>query len=162
MKNKHNQLSIFIIHVIIVEVKKIFPDKQDLSPSLRCLKISCLEQRKEVLLEELEPLGLCDVLLEEGAIKILHHDNIIEIDKREKQIKYLLDHIKENKNDCFQAFLYTLQKENYEVICKELERPVSKVVATGMFKCVNNLASKNGFRFQKPLVSQTKNNFLKY
>lgn len=104
-------------------------DKQDLSPSLRCLKISCLEQRKEVLLEELEPLGLCDVLLEEGAIKILHHDKIMEIDKREKQIKYLLDHIKENKTDCFQAFLYTLQKENYEVICKELERPVSKVVA---------------------------------
>lgn len=118
---------------LIQEMKKrsadMRRDKQDLSPSLRCLKISCLEQRREVLLEELEPLGLCDVLLEEGAIKILHHDKIMEIDKREKQIKYLLDYIKENKNDCFQAFLYTLQKENYEVICKELERPVSKVEA---------------------------------
>lgn len=105
-----------------------------MSASLRCLKISCLKQRREVLLEELEPLGLCDVLLEEGAIKIINHDKIMEIDQREEQIKYLLDTIKENKNDCFQAFLYTLQKEKYEVICRELERPVSKVVAAGMFK----------------------------
>lgn len=135
-----------------------------MSPRLRCLKISCLKQHKEVLLEELEPLGLCDILLEQGAIEILHHDKIMEIDQREKQIEYLLDTIIENKNDCFQAFLYTLQKENYEVICKELERPESKVVAAGMFK-LNVLTIwllKNGFRFQKSLVSQTRNNFLKY
>lgn len=100
-------------------------------PRLRCLSITCLQEHKEVLQDELEPLNFCDFLLEESAIEILVHDRITETNQRQKQIKYLLETIEENNHDCFHFFLYILQKEEYSYILEELESSVSEALAMG-------------------------------
>lgn len=45
---------------------------------LKRLSPSCLHEQKEFLLDELEPIDLCDLLLEEKAIEIMTHDKITE------------------------------------------------------------------------------------
>lgn len=83
--------------------------------------------------DELEPLELCDLLFEERALKILDHDKITENNQRQKQIKHLLETVKENKNDCFHFFLYILQKEEYMSALEKLKKPCSKHIRSGKF-----------------------------
>lgn len=104
-----------------------------MSPKLRGLEITCLQEHREVLHNELDPLYLCDLLFEERAITILAHDKITEVKQRQKQIKYLLRTVVENKNDCFYFFLYILQREEYEYIREKLEKPASRAENVGMF-----------------------------
>lgn len=59
-----------------------------MSPRLRGLRITCLQEHSELLHNELEPLYLCDLLFEERAITILAHDKITEVKQRQKQISY--------------------------------------------------------------------------
>lgn len=101
--------------------------KPKLPTSLQRLDISCLQEHKKVLHDELDPFDHSDLLFEERAIEIIAHDQITESDLRNKQIEYLLKTIEENKNDCFHFFLYILQKEEYEYILQKLcERPAPK------------------------------------
>lgn len=99
----------------------------------RSLKTQCLQEHEEFLNEELEPLDICDLLFEERAIEISAHDKITETSRRQKQMKYLLETVKENKNDCFLFFLYILQKEGHESILEELKKSAMGAVGTGMF-----------------------------
>lgn len=107
--------------------------KPNLSPSLQRLTISCLKKHETFLRDELEPLELCDLLFEERALKILDHDKITENNQRQKQIKHLLETVKENKNDCFHFFLYILQKEEYMSALEKLKKPCSKHIRSGKF-----------------------------
>lgn len=83
--------------------------------------------------DELEPLYLCDLLFEERALELLVHDKITGKKQRQKQIKHLLETVKENKNDCFHFFLYILQKEEYMSVLEELKKPGSKHIRSGKF-----------------------------
>ena len=103
--------------------------------SLRTVNISCLQEHEEVLQDELEPVYICDLLFEERAVDIPDHDRVTEARHRQKQIKHLLDTVKENKNDCFHFFLYILQKEESESILQELKRSPSGAVGTGVSYC---------------------------
>lgn len=103
-----------------------------LNAELSRLGISCLQEYERFLLDELEPLDLCDLLFEEDAIKMHTHDKITETKKQLKQAKQLIETVKENENDCFHFFLFTLQRDEYEHIRKELEKNVSGALRDGM------------------------------
>lgn len=81
-----------------------------LSPNLKRLSTWCLQEQKKYLLDELEPINICDFLFEEKAIEIMTHDNITETAKRRQQVEDLLQTLQENKNDCFHYFLYIIEK----------------------------------------------------
>lgn len=80
----------------------------------------------------MEPVDLCDLLFEEKAIETHDHDKITETKRQLKQAKQLIETVKENENDCFHFFLFTLQRDEYEYIRKELEKPVSGALRDGM------------------------------
>lgn len=50
------------------------------------------------------------------------HDRITETSSRRKQIRYLLETLKENKNDCFYFFLYILEREGFYVILDKIKK----------------------------------------
>lgn len=104
-----------------------------MSPSLQSRTISCLEEHKQFLRDELEPLDICDFLFEERALEILDHDKITESGWQKNQIKRLLETVERNENDCFHFFLYILQKKEYKSVLDELERPASETIRDGMF-----------------------------
>lgn len=89
--------------------------RPDLS-HLKRLSPSCLQEQKEFLLDELEPIDLCDLLLEEKAIEIMTHDKITETGERRQQIKDLLQTLQQNENDCFHYFLYIIEKNEFKDI----------------------------------------------
>ncbi|XP_062606355.1 uncharacterized protein LOC134268179, partial [Saccostrea cucullata] len=91
-----------------------------LDPLLRSLHISCLKEHEDFLLEELEPLELCDLLFEESAIDIPDHDRITETNKISKQIQRFLETVKKNENNCFHFLLFILGKNGYREILEEL------------------------------------------
>lgn len=98
------------------------------------LNISCLQEYEGILLKELDPLEISDLLFEEEAIDIVDHDQITETAIRLKQTKCLIDTVKENRKDCFHFFLFTLQKnDKYNHVCGELEKPTSAAISDGMF-----------------------------
>lgn len=103
--------------------------------SLRTVNISCLQEHEDELQDELDSVYMCDLLFEERAVDIPDHDRVTEARHRQKQIKHLLDTVKENKNDCFHFFLYILQKEESESILQELKRSPSGAVGTGVSYC---------------------------
>lgn len=96
--------------------------KPDLSPRLKSLKVSCLQDHEGVIYDELDATGICDHLFEERAMDIPTHDRITETSSRTKQIRYLLETLKENKNDCFYFFLYILEREGFHVILNKIEK----------------------------------------
>lgn len=80
--------------------------------------------------EELEPILIADLLFEERAVDIFTHDKITESRQRRNQIKYLLETVRENGNECFHFFLFILQERiEYRYICDKLQN--SMVAATG-------------------------------
>lgn len=85
-----------------------------------------------MLYNELEPWYFCDLLFEESAIEIPAHDKITETRTRVKQIKYLLETVEENKNDCFHFFLNILQREEFRFIRNVLEEDASGIRGAGM------------------------------
>lgn len=93
-----------------------------LSPHLKRLSTRCLQEQKKYLLDELEPIDICDFLFEEKAIEIMTHDNITETAKRRQQVEDLLQTLQENKNDCFHYFLYIIEKNKFNDIRNVLER----------------------------------------
>lgn len=93
-----------------------------MSPHLEQLSTSCLQERKEFLLDELDPLDICDLLLEERAIEIMTHDKITEIGERRQQVKDLLQTLQQNENDSFHYFLYIIEKNEFNDIINVLER----------------------------------------
>lgn len=105
-----------------------------MSPKLKGLESTCIQKHREVLHNELDPLYISDLLFEERAITILEHDEITEVKLRQKQIKYLLENVIKNDNDCFHFFLYILEKEDYKYIREKLERPALRAEHVGMFK----------------------------
>lgn len=113
--------------------------KPGLTPRLTLLTTSCLEEHKDFLYDELEPIVVCDHLFEEGAVNILAHDFITETKERQKQIKRLIEKVKENKNDCFHFFLYILKNNEYENIRNELENSPLEAVREGMSDYWHNL-----------------------
>lgn len=92
-----------------------------LSPHLKRLSTSCLQEQKKYLLNELEPIDICDFLFEEKAIEIMTHDSITEREKRRQQVEDLLQTLQENKNDCFHYFLYIIEKNEFNDIRNVLE-----------------------------------------
>lgn len=68
------------------------------------------------MIEQLDPIHVCDLLFEDRAIEIIEHDTITEFESRNQQVRSLLETVKENKNDCFHSFLYTLQNEYRESV----------------------------------------------
>lgn len=66
--------------------------------------------------EELDPLYVSDLLFEDRGIEIIEHDTITEFETRNQQFRTLLETVKENKNDCFHFFLYTIQKQYSESV----------------------------------------------
>lgn len=101
---------------------------------LKCLRRECLEENEEFLLDELDPIELCDILLEERAIEIMIHDKITETEERRQQAKDLLQVLQENKNECFHYFLHIIQSNEYKDICNQLKNPsASEAVGKGMF-----------------------------
>nr|XP_034318199.1 sacsin-like isoform X8 [Crassostrea gigas] len=113
--------------------------RPDLNQRHRSLKTQCLQEHEEFLNEELEPLDVCDLLFEERAIEISAHDKITETSRRQKQMKYLLETVKENKNDCFLFFLYILQKEGHESILEELKKSAPRAVGAVSHEQSENL-----------------------
>lgn len=107
--------------------------KPDLIPSLNCLTIDCLQEHKEFFIDELDPLHFCDLLFEERALDILTHDIITETKMRQKQMKFLLETLREIKNDCFHFFLYILQRDEYDYIRTQLEKPAFEAIETSMY-----------------------------
>lgn len=107
--------------------------KPVLIPSLTFLTTSCLQEHKSTLFDELEPIVVCDLLFEEGAMNILDHDIITETNQRQQQIKKLIEKVKENKKDCFHFFLYILQ-EKYKSIPDMIKTP--PIVREGMSDCL--------------------------
>ena len=102
-----------------------------LDASLKSLSISCLQECERVLQDELDPLFLCDLLFEEGAVDILDHDKVTE--KRlslKERINDLLDVVKKDRNNCFYIFLCILQEWKYDCILEKLKG--SYVVGQGM------------------------------
>lgn len=87
---------------------------------LNCLSPSCLQEQKEFLLDELEPIDLCELLLEEKVIEIMTHDKITETGEGRQQIKDLLQTLQQNENDCFHYFLYIIEKNEFKDIRNEL------------------------------------------
>lgn len=87
-----------------------------MSPHLKRLSTSCLQEQKKYLLDELEPIYICDFLFEEKAIDIMTHDKITETEKRRQQVEDLLQTLQENKNDCFHYFLYIIEKNEFNDI----------------------------------------------
>lgn len=87
-----------------------------MSPHLERLSTSCLQEQNEFLLDELEPIDLCDFLLEERAIEIMTHDKITETGERRQQVKDLLQTLQQNENDCFHYFLYIIEKNEFNDI----------------------------------------------
>lgn len=102
------------IHTLILE-------KPVLIPSLSWLSTSCLRVFRDLFEDELEPIKISDLLFEERAVDIFHHDRITEIESRRNQIKILLETLNENKEDSFHFFLYILQNE-FKTICIELKQ----------------------------------------
>lgn len=92
-----------------------------MSPYLKRLSTSCLQEKKQLLLDELEPIDICDFLFEEKAIDIMTHDNITETGERWQQGEDLLQTLQENKNDCFHYFLYIIEKNEFNDIRNVLE-----------------------------------------
>lgn len=119
-------IPVHIVHYLLL-------GRPNLNQRHRSLKTSCLQEHEEFLNEELEPLDICDLLFEERAMEISAHDKITETSKRQKQMKYLLETVNENENDCFYLFLYILQKEGYESILEELKKSTPGAVGAGMF-----------------------------
>lgn len=83
---------------------------------LKRLSTSCLQEQEEFLLDELEPIDICDFLLEERAIEIMTHDKITETGQRRQQVKDLLQTLQQNENDCFHYFLYIIEKNEFKAI----------------------------------------------
>ncbi|XP_062571659.1 uncharacterized protein LOC134233692 [Saccostrea cucullata] len=100
----------------------------ELDPTLRSLKITCLEDPNDFLLDELEPLELCDLLFEESAIDIYNHDRITETSKHSKQSQHLLETVKKNENNCFHYFLHILKSNEYCAVLTELQKSESGAV----------------------------------
>lgn len=100
----------------------IFLGKPKLPTSLQRLDISCLQEHKKVLHDELDPFDHSDLLFEERAIEIIAHDQITESDLRNKQIEYLLKTIEENKNDCFHFFFIHSSKRGIRIYSSEAVR----------------------------------------
>lgn len=87
-----------------------------MSPYLERQTTSCIRGQKKFLLDELEPIDICDFLFEEKAIDIMTHDKITETEKRRQQVEDLLQTLQENKNDCFHYFLYIIEKNEFNDI----------------------------------------------
>lgn len=105
-----------------------------MSPHLKRLSKSCLQKQKEFLFDELEPVDICDFLLEERAIEIMTHDKITETGERRQQIKDLLQTLQQNENDCFHYFLYIIEKNEFNDIRNVLaSQPVLKAVREGIY-----------------------------
>nr|XP_034319359.1 uncharacterized protein LOC117687222 [Crassostrea gigas] len=96
--------------------------RPDLIPCLKDLTISCLKDSKDFLMDELVPDPISDLLFEKRAIDIFTHDKLTETNRRRQQVKYLIETVQENRNDCFQFFLFILQKQS-RFICEELQNP---------------------------------------
>lgn len=95
-----------------------------MSSYFKSLNTSCLQEQKENLLKELEPIYICDFLFEEKAIEIMTHDRITETKKtRLQQVTDLLQTLQANKNDCFHYFLYIIEKNEFLGIRKALGSP---------------------------------------
>lgn len=109
--------------------------KPDLCPER--LNISWLQENEEVIIQELDPLYVCDLLFEDRAIEIIKHDTITELKLRKEQVRNLLKTVKENKNDCFHFFLYILQNV-YNSIGKKDEKSVQAAITTGIFNSIYN------------------------
>lgn len=80
------------------------------------------------MIEELDPLYVCDLLFEDRAIEIIEHDTITEFESRNQQVRTLLETVKENKNDCFHFFLYTIQNE--------YSKSVQAAITDGIFNSI--------------------------
>lgn len=80
------------------------------------------------MIEELDPLYVCDLLFEDRAIEIIEHDTITEFESRNQQVRTLLETVKENKNDCFHFFLYTIQNE--------YSKSVQTAITDGIFNSI--------------------------
>lgn len=122
-KKSINDVNIIPIYII---------GKPALHHSLSYLTISCLRDYRNLLEEELEPIKIADLLFDERAVDILAHDKITETIFRQKQIKHLLETVERNKEDCFHFFLFILQNE-FQNICRELQRPNFAAVTGNMF-----------------------------
>lgn len=107
-----------IISVFFIHFSSGLPG---LSPHLKRLSTSCLQERKKYLLDELEPIYICDFLFEEKAIEIMTHDNITEKEKRQQQVEDLLQTLQENENACFHYFLYIIEKNKFNDMHNVLE-----------------------------------------
>lgn len=92
-----------------------------MSPQLERLSTWCLQEQHEFLLDELEPVDICDFLLEERAIEIMTHEKITETEGRRQQVKALLQTLQENENDCFHYFLYIIEKNKFNDMHNVLE-----------------------------------------
>lgn len=88
---------------------------------LRCLTTQCLEDRKELFYEHLEPFVVADLLFEEYNLPVTVHDKITEANNRRNQTRHLLETLAENSGDSFHSFLDILQrKEEYHFFCEQL------------------------------------------
>lgn len=94
-----------------------------MSPQLERLGTWCLHEQHEFLLDELEPVDICDFLLEERAIEIMTHDKITETEERRQQVEELLQTLQEN--DCFHYFLYIIEKYKFDYIRNVIGSPLA-------------------------------------
>lgn len=120
--------------VCLIFIHKLYffsSGKPALISSLSCLAPSCLQERRSDLCRELEPLRICDLLLEERAVDIVDHDKITETKGRRNQSQRLIEILEENNNDCFHYFLHILYEKNYATILKILESPTVRSVDDG-------------------------------
>lgn len=108
--------------------------KPVLLDSLAHLSTKCLEEHQSFLLDELEPLSICDLLFQERALDIFDHDKITETTGRRNQVPHLIEILKENKNDCFHYFLYILHGENIAIIKNKLANLALEATEYGTFQ----------------------------
>ena len=101
------------------------------------LDISCLQEHSDIIRNELDALYICDKLFEEMAVTFIDHDKITEAKQRRKQMDSLLNTVKENKDDCFNVFLFILQTEEYHSVLCELKGSSSETRKKGvLFKAI--------------------------
>lgn len=79
----------------------------------------------------MEPMRICDLLLEERAVDIVDHDKITETKRRREQCECLMEILEENNNDCFHYFLHILCEKKFARILKLLKIPAVRAVDDG-------------------------------
>ncbi|XP_062613034.1 uncharacterized protein LOC134274814 [Saccostrea cucullata] len=84
------------------------------------VELSAIQENRNLLISELEPMELTDILLEEGALSDQEYKDIMLLDKRGEQATRLLTLLERKDESSLDSFIYALESLGFSVILRKI------------------------------------------